>query len=203
MIKKDFVKELKKTDLTDIKKIMDYVKFYQREIYINVISPEVAEDINKIITFWNTVDEESMKSYAEREPIKVFINSEGGLLDSALVIMDILKISKTPIYTINIGKVNREAFYIYMAGHKRLMYPNAFFCYQAPKIPSIIENKSSFYNYKVFYEKTNKELKEFILDKIKITDTQYENHSNNDWWFHADDATKLGICNEIIRTHFL
>lgn len=202
MIKKDFVKELKKTDLTDIKKIMDYVKFYQREIYINVISPEIAEDVNKIITFWNTVDEENMKSYAEREPIKVFINSEGGLLDSALVIMDILKISKTPIYTINIGKVNREAFYIYMAGHKRLMYPNAFFCYQAPKMPSM-ENKSSFYNYKVFYEKTNKELKEFILDKIKITDIQYENHSNNAWWFHADDATKLGICNEIIRTHFL
>lgn len=57
----------------------------------------------------------------ERLPIKLFINSYGGNVYDGLALIDIIKHSKTPVHTICIGSCMSMAFWIWLAGAKRLV----------------------------------------------------------------------------------
>ena len=53
------------------------------------------------------------------------------------IILDAIKLSKTPVYTINIGTVQKESLYIFLSGFLRYSYPNSTFLYEN------IENKEN------------------------------------------------------------
>lgn len=200
---------LKKTSkykkyITAIDDIPQYMKLANREIQIDMITPQNAETIDGLIRFWNFADDSIALSLSEREPIKIYMNSLGGDLNSAITIMNAIKMSRTPIYTFNIGTVYKESFLIYLAGHKRYAYPNATFMYTDTIFQKPIEeeNESTFYNKNSLLLKVQNDIKLFILEKIGITDAQYDKHSKNEWWFVTDDAFKLHICNEILKSHY-
>ena len=202
-----FLKKIKKNKdlLNSFKDISDYQHFTNREIYLNNLTAVAADEIDNYIRFINKCDSESGLSIGERTPIKLFINSYGGNLDAALIIMDSIKISKTPVYTFNTGCVFKESFLVYLAGHKRYAYPNSKFNYST----SIFVNsdntpdESNFYTYNLYLENLAKDMKIFFLDKITLTETQYDKYSEKTWWFSAEEAYKIHICNEILRIHYL
>ena len=88
-----------------------------REFYLDNITPTIANQFDKFVRFWNNVDEDSIMT--QREPIKLYIDSRGGSLSAALTIIDTIKLSRTPVYTVNIGNVFKEAFYIFYCIHRR------------------------------------------------------------------------------------
>ena len=113
--------------------------------------------------------------------------------------------SKTPVYTFNIGNVYKESFLIYLAGHKRYTYPNSIFMYSNSIFTNEQNNQdseSNFYSYENINTTIKDNIKMFFLERVNITDTQYDKYSNNEWWFSADDAQKLHIANEIIINHY-
>jgi len=190
---------LKINSCEDFSKAMDTSAYMNREILIDNITPQIADTVDRYIRFWNDIDEEKEVLMQNREPIKILINSLGGALTAALTIMDSIKLSKTPVYTINIGTAYKEAFYIYLAGHKRYTYPRASFLLEKDLKQFVDESQSN--NYISFCEKQNNELKDVILDKTKITEAEFNKHKNS-WWLDADEAYKLKVCNEILRTHY-
>lgn len=190
--------------ITSLENVPEYMKMFNREIQIDILTPQNADTIDKLIRFWNLVDDELLVSLSEREPIKIYINSLGGSLDAAITIMNSINISKTPVYTFNIGCVYKESFLVYLAGHKRYSYPDATFMYSDSIFlkPVEEENESTFYSKNALLTKIYNNIKLFIIDRINITEAQYNKHCKNDWWFSTDEAFKIHICNEISRNHY-
>ena len=89
-------------------------------------SSSVKVAINKImdINYDDDLKEQDYKDWI-REPIMLFINSNGGNAYDAFALADIIKTSKTPIYTIAIGWCMSGGLLIFMAGKKRFVGENA------------------------------------------------------------------------------
>ena len=67
----------------------------------------------------------SLKFDSEPIPIKLFVCIDGGEVGAAMVIIDISRTSKVPIWTIVEGEAMSAATLISISGHKRLMSQNA------------------------------------------------------------------------------
>ena len=201
-----FLKKINKNKqcITSLEDIPKYMKISNRELQLDTLTPQIAESFDAYIRFWNIVDDELGISLSQREPIKIYINSIGGNLEAAMTIMNSIQISKTPVYTFNIGSAYKESFLIYMAGHRRFAYNNSMFMYTDTIFQKPIEedNESTFYNKNALLTNIQNDIKIFLIEKISITETQYDKHSKNEWWFSSSDAYKLHICNEISRNHY-
>ena len=101
-------------------------------LYRNIlISEEIDSNsvkvaINKImdINYDDDLKEQDYKDWV-REPIMLFINSNGGNAYDSFALADIIKTSKTPVYTIAIGWCMSGGLLIFMAGKKRFGGENA------------------------------------------------------------------------------
>lgn len=165
-----------------------------REFYLDNITPTIANQFDKFVRFWNDIDEDILMT--QREPIKLYIDSRGGSLSAALTIIDTIKLSRTPVYTINIGNVFKEAFYIYLAGLKKYSYPRASFYYE--KDLSFFNLGEAQSNYEDFIKDQQTELHDMIMEGTKITESDYEKRSG--WWLTPEKAYNLRICNEVLRS---
>lgn len=76
------------------------------------IDEEKIEDALRWLIYENLRDEEKTLTF--------YINSQGGNLNDAFALIDLMKISKHPIRTIGIGSVMSSAFLIFAAGSKGL-----------------------------------------------------------------------------------
>lgn len=201
-----FLKKVNKNKqyITSLEDIPKYMKVSNRELQLDTLTPQIAESIDAYIRFWNIADDELGVSLSEREPIKIYINSIGGSLDAAMTIMNSIQISKTPVYTFNIGSVHKESFLAYIAGHKRYAYVDSTFMYTDAifQKPVEEENESTFYSKNMLLTSIQASVKAYLIEKLSITEAQYDKHSKNEWWFNSDDAFKLHICNEVSRSHY-
>lgn len=206
MYKTDIIGFFKKRKLIkQIQSFSDYVDLsahLNREIYITSITPQTAEAFDKVIRMWNNIDDVEAIEYTKREPIKVYINSLGGDFNAMFTMMDSIKMSRTPIHTINIGVVQKEAFFIYIMGHQRHSYPRASFLFERD-LKHLDDADANTDKYVNFYTRQLTDLKDSLLEKTKITDVEYSKHLKGVWWIAAEDAHKLRICTEILYTTIL
>ena len=101
------------------------------------------EFVRKIIE-WNREDEMNGLEPKDRKPIKIFFFSPGGDLDVNYALIDTIRLSKTPVYGINIGRCCSAAAYIYLSCHHNAgHYPHQklFLSY----IPEVLFQKDQMY----------------------------------------------------------
>lgn len=206
MYKTDIINFFKKRKLMkQVKTFTDFIDLsanLNREIYISTITPQVAEMVDKTIRMWNYVDDTETVEYSKRYPIKIYMNSLGGDFNAMLTIMDSIKMSKTPVHTINTGVVQKEAFFIYSMGHQRYAYPRATFLYERD-LKHLDETDEQVDKYATFYQRQLTEIKDLIIEKTKITENEYNKHLKGVWWMTSEDAYKLRVCTEILYTTVL
>ena len=89
-------------------------------------SSSVKAAISKImdINYDDDLKEQDYKDWV-REPIMLFINSNGGNVYDSFALADIIKTSKTPVYRVAIGWCMSGGLLIFMAGKKRFIGENA------------------------------------------------------------------------------
>ena len=98
----------------------------QRKLFIDDdICQETIGEIVKHIMQFNKEDKGIKKE--DRTPILLYITSNEGNVDDGFELIDIIKNSETPVYTINLGYQYSMAFLINLAGHKRFATKNAKF----------------------------------------------------------------------------
>ena len=193
--------------LTTTEGEIKYSKYLNREIIVNMITPQTAEEVDSLIRYWNEEDFKNILNNSARKTIKIFINAQGGDLNSALLLADTIKISKTPIDTINIGYCSDNAMLVYLAGHKRFAYPSATFSYKY--INPIVEMgggeepESQKFSLSSVEEMRLTTIKNLFIERTKITENKFNKNINNGFWFTAKTATEQFICNEIVKTHSL
>ena len=198
MDNKDLVSKYENTDgiVNGVEKLTEMMAFKNRELYLDDVNRDTADAFNTFIRIWNKLDAESHIPIDEREPIKIYINSDGGDLAAAFSIIDAIKMSKTPVWTICVGNAYSGGFFTFIAGHKRIAYPLASFLYHEGSTGNMAD-AGKFRNFADFYTKQLDQLKDITLKYTKITPEEYQEHIKDDWWLTANEAINYGICDEI------
>lgn len=197
----DLLKTLQQNDKESIKSFDDVLTLnscYNRHLLIGDIEEGIGVSIESLIKFYNQMDDESGIPVEERTPIKIFIDSNGGDLNETFTIIDSIKLSKTPVWTINIGKAYSGGFFIFIAGDHRIAYPYSSFLYHEGSA-SKDGSANQFENFASFYKKMLKMLKTHVLATTKITEKKYEEIRKEDFWMMADEALELGVADEIAK----
>lgn len=177
--------------------VLEQAASLNRELLIDSVEEQLASGIEMVIRFWNRLDKDI--PVEERQPIKIFINSPGGVVTSCLTIMDTIQMSKTPVYTIAIGETYSAGFFIFLAGHKRFCYPNASFLFHEGSTGTGYMDANKFQNFATFYKRQIAILKALTISKTKITEQWYKEHQNDDYWMFAEEALELGVTDEISK----
>ena len=177
----------------------DLLTYYQDEQdRVLWIEGEIGDglfELSKMILRYNKEDKDIPVD--ERKPIKIFINSPGGDLDSTLAFIGLMNISKTPIWTIDACWAYSAAGLILMAGHKRYALPNTECLIHSGSGQlggSYEQTTEQMKNYKYLVDK----MRDFILSKTKIDQKLFKKNSQKDWYIYTDEMLNLGIVDEII-----
>ena len=176
----------------------------ERDFYLygQVDQPSALELTKSIKTILRLDDEgrEKLRDFKE-EPIRLFINSYGGEVDSMFALINIIQTSKTPIYTYCTGVAASAAFQIFLAGHKRFAYKNTRMMYHQIQVCDFGYHAAKEIADNV---KENEHLQEciekFVADRTKLLPEQLRDiyDCKKEWWIHSDEYFKWGIVDEVL-----
>jgi ATP-dependent Clp protease protease subunit len=183
-------------------------RYFDREdqfrsiILSNDIDNESVEEMIQFILDVNEYDDEqdSVSKDFERKPIKLIINSFGGVIYDGFALIGVIKTSKTPIHTYCYGYAMSMGLPIFACGWKRIASKYATFMYhealnsypQFDKL-SIIKDDLDESN------RVMKQYDEILLLNSTISQKQLDDvkKSRRDWYFTAEEALKYGMVDEI------
>ena len=133
----------------------------------------------------------------KRQPIILYVTSNGGEIDSGFELIDIIQNSKTPVYTVNIGYQYSMGFLIGLAGHKRFATKNAkFLMHDGSSV--IYGSGAKVQDQMNFQKKVEERIKNYILSKSSLTSDEYDNKLRVEWYLFADEAKEKGFVDYII-----
>ncbi|WP_257675312.1 ATP-dependent Clp protease proteolytic subunit [Clostridium felsineum] len=136
------------------------------------------------------------------EPIKIFINSQGGHVEAGDTIHDMIKFVKPRVKVIGTGWVASAAITIYLAADKEDRYslPNTRYLIHQPL--GGVQGQASDVGIEAeqilkMRERINKIISEATgqsLDKVN-------NDTDRNYWLNANEAVEYGIVNKIISKY--
>jgi ATP-dependent Clp protease, protease subunit len=191
-----------KKDIKDFSDLINLDSSLKREIFIGgEITDGIGSSTDSIIRFWNTYDDNRNIPIDQRIPIKVYIDSVGGSLVDTLTIIDSIKLSKTPVWTIAVGAAYSGGCFIAMSGHRRIGYKHSSYLFHEGSTQTG-GTSSQFENYSKFYKTQLEQLSEIVLTNTNLTTEWYKEHKKEDMWFTAQEALDAGIIDEIATDLF-
>lgn len=178
---------------------------YLRDLYI--------DEQNRIIRLDEEIDESTLsvvykiikynkedkgKNIEDRLPIKILLNTMGGSVPVMWSIIKAIKISKTPVWTINVSAAYSAGAHILAAGHKRLAMPGS---------TVLIHSGSCIYggtaeqadSAKKYYDALSKEANDLLLQDTAIDPKTFKKKSPFDWYLTAEEALKQKVIDEVIE----
>jgi ATP-dependent Clp protease protease subunit len=183
------------TTLPDPTMVEFYRRLKNREILWNDDIDDATIDIALYIKKWN--DEDKDLAIEDRQPIKIFINSDGGYVATVLHVIDMIHLSKTPVYTIGMGRVYSAGGLLLMAGHKRYIFPHTS-CLIHDGSSGAIGSIGKMIDNLEFTKELEKRIKQYILSSTHITEEIYDQNYRRDWFMFSEEIIKLGIADEIV-----
>lgn len=182
-----------------IEDVLERWDIRNRQIFLGDIEDDsIAVAINNMIRFFNDVDEDL--PIEKRKPILIYIDSGGGSLTATLTIADTILLSKTPVYTINMGCAYSGGLLVFVCGHKRYTYPSASFLFHEGSTSIGDIDAGKFRNYAGFYDTLILRIKEILLTHSNMTEEFYKEKYRDDYWFFAKEAVEKGFADEIITS---
>lgn len=164
------------------------------------LDKDIGEDLfNEIwlILQWNREDEKENIPVEERIPIKIFCHSYGGQLDTCFALIDVMSISKTPIYTYNMNACMSAGAVIYINGHKRFAMPKSTVLFHQGEggaqggFSAVVAQTEN-------YKKLISVLKTNILEHTSIPKTTLDRNFKKEWYVYLDEQLKYGITDYVI-----
>ena len=161
------------------------------------VTENTLEFVRKIIE-WNREDEMNGLEPKDRKPIKIFFFSPGGDLDVNYALIDTIRLSKTPVYGINIGRCCSAAAYIYLSCHHRYMMNHSYFVFHQGS-----SQLSGNYNEVVAimndYQGQVAELSNLMKERTLYTEEEIMDNIVTEWYVRKEEALEKGVCHEIIN----
>lgn len=168
----------------------------QRKLFLNDdITSLTIESVVKHIMQFNKEDKGIDTD--ERQPILLYVSSNGGCVDAGFELIDVIQSSKTPVYTINLGFQYSMGFLIGLAGHKRFATKNAkFLMHDGSNF--VYNSGAKAQDQMEFQRKVEARIKEYILSRSKLTSEEYDGKLRVEWYLFADEAKEKGFVDYIV-----
>jgi ATP-dependent Clp protease, protease subunit len=141
-----------------------------------------------------------LDSQGSKEDIKLYINSQGGQVTSALAIYDTMQYVKADISTICIGVAASAATLLLAAGQKgkRLILPNGEVLIH--QVMGGAQGQATDIDIHAKHIlKVKKRLNEIMAKHTGQTITKIEKDADRDYFMSAEEALKYGIVDKIIK----
>lgn len=190
-IEKIFNEVVEKHDLATLN---DSFEEENRVIYLyGEIGEASLLHVAQMVSEYNSEDNGLLKE--ERIPITIRLSTMGGSIYEALGIVNIIKDSKTPIYTHVDGLAFSAGFLIWSTGQKRTMGKNSTLMYHQPS-GAIEGTLNEIIIYTEELERLHEESYQMILDNLQPTNVsilQQANENNQDIYINYKLAQELNI----------
>lgn len=189
--------ELENVKLPSPELLSFYENLQDRVIWIDDEIGDQLLQYSKYILKWNMEDEKAGIRVEDRKPIKLMIFSPGGSLYSCNHFVDIIELSKTPVWGINVGMAMSAAFLILISCNKRLCTKNSVaLIHQGSS--GISGNAADVISSAKNYESQLNRLKDRVLEKTTIPSRLYNAKLKEDWYLDASEQLKYGIVETIV-----
>ena len=176
---------------------------------IQEISVEAALHGNRLLYIAGTLDYEAALAFVRQvmyltqedagQPIKLFINSDGGEIDAGMLIYDVLQANAAPIEVYCLGKAYSMAALLLCCGqHGRYLLPHSKVMLHEPLIPYGVGGKSS--SIQTISEsllKTKQQLEELLAKHTGQTAAALDEITRTDHFFTAGEAVAFGLADGI------
>ena len=181
---------LENLQLADPTLCLFYKNLEQRIIWLDQEVDEQCLDIIRHILRWNQEDKDI--DPADRKPIRFFFFSPGGDLEVNNALIDTIKLSKTPVWGINVGRCYSAAAYIFLACHKR-------YCLASSQL--LLHQGSGAFSgtYQeilpqvMAYQEQIEKLAEFVAERSTYTIEEIAENITSDWYITADEGLEHNI----------
>lgn len=141
-----------------------------------------------------------LESENQKEDIKMYINSPGGQVTSALAIYDTMQYVKAPVQTICIGMAASAASVLLSAGTKgkRMILPNAeVMIHQV--LGGVQGQATDIDIHAKHILKTRDRLNKILAKHTSQKLARIETDTERDYYMSAEEAVKYGIVDKMIR----
>lgn len=182
--------------LPDPELLMYYKNLENRRLWIDISIDDGILGFTRQIMKWN--DEDRNVPIEDRKPIYIYLQNGGGEVSYMWLLIDIIEISKTPIYTVAMNVCASAAALIFMSGKRRFMLKNSTLLIHEGSIATGEQDAQKFFDTSESYKKIVKKMKDFILAKTKIDAKQLNKKRANDWEIDAQFCLENGACDVIV-----
>ena len=133
------------------------------------------------------------------DPIKVFIDSPGGDVDSAYAIFDMIRFVKPKVTMIAMGLAASAGALIMLAGDKenRFGFPNSHYLIHQP-LSGVRGVATEIEIHAKEIEKTRQKINALIAQETGKSIEQVEKDTDRDYWMSAEEALEYGLISKII-----
>jgi ATP-dependent Clp protease protease subunit len=135
------------------------------------------------------------------DPIRIFIDSNGGDADAGYAIFDMIRFVKPPVWTIGMGLVASAAAIIQLASPKerRAGLPNSHYLIHQP-LSGIRGVATDIEIHARELEKLREKINRLIADETGVDFSQVEKDTDRDYWMNAEEAVKYGLISRVVAS---
>lgn len=135
----------------------------------------------------------------ERIPIVILINSCGGILEITNCILDTIKMSTTPVWTVNMGEALSGGCLIFLAGEKRFTTDNSW-CMAHSGSGGVQGSFSETVEQTKVWNEQVKNMGNYILERTGVEEKIWKKNKNKDWWLNANQQIEFGFATDKLES---
>lgn len=174
-----------------------YKNLEERIIWIDFDITEGLVEFENYILRWNREDKGIDK--ALRKPIRIYIYSYGGDVDAIMSFIELIKISKTPVHTFNMGQSLSAGALLFIVGHKRYAMPGSQVLIHSGGVNGISGETNTVIEAVDNIKKIQKTIENYIIENTSIDKKTYTKFSKKEWYISVEDGLKYGIIDEVVN----
>ena len=134
-----------------------------------------------------------------QEPVKLYINSPGGDVDSGFAIYDMIRFVSCPVTIIGMGLVASAAALVLLAVplERRIGLPNSSYLIHQP-LSEMKGNATDIEIHAMQLEKIKAKINRMTAEATGKSLEKVAHDTDRDYWLDADDAVKYGLISRIV-----
>jgi len=134
------------------------------------------------------------------DPIKVFIDSQGGDADSGFAILDMLRFVKPEVQTIGMGLVASAGAIILLGADKKHRFglPNSHYLIHQP-LSGVQGVATEIEIFAQEIDKMRKKINKLISEETGQPVDKVEKDTDRDYWMTSEEAVNYGLLTKVIK----
>jgi ATP-dependent Clp protease, protease subunit len=192
-------RNIENLQLPDPELLMFYKNLEKRHVWIDIAVDDGILGYARQILDWNREDRDNNIPLEKRTPIYIYLQNGGGEISYMWLLIDIINLSKTPIYTVAMNVCASAAALIFISGKKRYMLKNATVLIHEGSISTGEQDAVKFMDASESYKKILKKMKDYITSKTRIDPKILNKKKANDWELDSTYCLENGVCDAIVE----